>query len=373
MSKGNSQRLFYADLLRIFSAFGVIVIHVGASGWYTKAAYTLDWQIMNMWHDISRWSVPLFVMISGMFNIEKFDTEQPLRIGIKKIVKKIVHIYCALVFWTIFYKIFSPVISNYNIKEFFINPLLFLNVSEIIYYPYKAISGDSWFHLWFLYMIIGLYILTPLVKTFVMNCKRSYLEYFLIIVFTIGMGIPFYNFVNTLKDIPLLPHSIHILMPELSGYIGYYIAGYYFSKYKLSKKMEYIFYGLGILSILFTVLGTSFISIKRNELNQTLLVPTAPNVMIQTIAIFLFIRKKFENIRFSTICSNVITSISKCSFGIYLIHAFMITFVNSYFGLYWNTFNPMISVPIICIVVFLLSYIVSFIFSKIPVLKKYII
>jgi surface polysaccharide O-acyltransferase-like enzyme len=369
----NSKRLFYADLLRIFSVFGVIVIHVGASGWFTKAAYTWDWQIMNMWHDIFRWPVPLFIMISGMFNIEKFDTTQPLKVEIKKIMKKIFHIYCALVFWTLFYKIFVPVISSYNIKEFFMNPLLFLNIREIIYYPYNAIGGDSWFHLWFLYMIIGLYILTPFAKLFVENCKKNYPEYFLIIVFLIGMGIPFYNFVNTLKDIPLLPHRIYISIPELSGYIGYYIAGYYFSKYKLSTKVEYTIYVLGILSTLFSIFGTSFISIKRNELNQTLLSPTAPHMMFETIAMFLFIKNRFENANFSVICSNIITSISKCSFGIYLIHAFMITFVNVYFGIYWNTFNPIISVPIICILVFLLSYIVSLIISKIPILKKYII
>lgn len=373
MCNETNPRLFYADLLRIFSVFGVIVIHVGGSGWYTKAAYTWDWQIMNMWHDIFRWPVPIFVMISGMFNIEKFDTEQPLKIGINRTMKKIFHIYCALVFWTIFYKIFIPVISNYNIKEFFMAPLSFLNIREIIYYPYQAIGGDSWYHLWFLYMIIGLYVLTPMVKIFVMNCRKSYLEYFLMIVFAIGMVIPFYNFINTLKNIPLLPHRIHISTPELSGFIGYYIAGYYFSKYKLSKKMEHIFYGLGILSTLFTILGTSFISIKRNELNQTLLGSNAPNIMIETIAIFLFIKSKFENIKFSKLCGNIITSISKCSFGIYFIHVFMIRFINNYFGLSWNTFNPIISVPIICILVFLLSYIVSLIISKMPILKKYII
>jgi surface polysaccharide O-acyltransferase-like enzyme len=368
----NGKRLFYADLLRIFSAFGVIVIHVGASGWYTKASYTWNWQIMNMWHDIFRWPVPLFVMISGMFNIDKFDTEKSLKIEIKKILKKIFHIYCALIFWAVFYKIFVPIISC-NIKEFIKNPLSFLNIREIIYYPYKAIGGDSWFHLWFLYMIIGLYILTPLVKMFVVNSKRNYIEYFMLVVFFIGMGVPFYNFVNRLKDIPLLPHNIHISIPELSGYIGYYIAGYYFVKYKLPKKVEYVIYILGIMSTLFSIFGTSFISIKKDELDQTLLSPTAPHMMIETIAIFLFIKNRFENTNFSITSGKIITSISKCSFGIYLVHAFMITFVNNCFGLRWDTFNPIISVPLICVMVFILSYIVSLIISKIPILKKYII
>ena len=324
-----------------------------------------------MWYAIFRWPVPLFVMISGMFNIEKYNAGQPLKTGILKIAKKIGRIYCALIFWALFYKIFVPVISNYHLKEFIANPLSFLNIHEIIYYPYKAIGGDSWYHLWFLYMIIGLYLLTPLVKVFVSNCQKNYLIYFMLIVFLVGMGVPFYNFINTLKDIPLLPHKIHINAPELSGFIGYYIAGYFFSKYKLSKKIEYSIYALGIVSTAFTILGNSFISIKTGQ-NEKLLHPLAPNIMLETIALFLFVKNKFENIHFSVLFRNTIVNMSKCTFGIYLVHDFMIKFVNIYFGLHWNTFNPLISVPVICILVFLLSYLAAFTISKIPLLNKYV-
>lgn len=367
-----TQRLLYADLLRIFATFGVIVIHVGATGWYTKAAYTWDWQIMNMWHSIFRWPVPLFVMISGMFNIEKFDIGQPLKKGIKNIIKKLFHIYCTLFFWTIFYNIFIPIILHYNIKEFLTNPLDFLNLREILYCFYKAIIGNSWFHFWFLYMIIGLYILTPLIKIFIANCRRNYLEYFLAIVF-LAVALNFFDTLkDILKDIVFLPHSLYIQIPELSGYVGYYIAGYYFSKYKLPKKVEYIIYILGVLSVFFSIFGTSFISIKKHELNQTLLVATTPHIMIATVAIFLFVKNSLGKANISNITSSIIENISKCSFDIYSIHVFMIVAVNNYLGLYWYTFNPILSVPVICVLVFLLSYIVSLGISKIPVVKNII-
>lgn len=367
------KRTVYVDLLKIFASLGVIFIHVGALGWYTLPSYSWDWQIMNMWHDIFRWPVPLFVMLSGMFTIKYYDLEQPLKISVGKIIKKIIHIYCALIFWTIFYNIFYPIILSYNIKEFFSNPKLFLNFNEIIRYPYNAISGVSWYHLWFLYMIIGLYLLTPIAKIFVINCKRNYFEYFLIIVFIIGMCIPLYNLFNSKIDIPLLPRKIYISIPELSGYFGYYLAGYFFSEYKLPKKINYCIYILGVLSTIFTIIGTSFISIKMNILNQTLLQPLTPNIMIQTIAIFIFFKNNFENTNYSNIAYKIITHAGKCSFGIYLVHDFMIRFVINYFGITWNTYNPIISVPIICILVFLLSYIVTLIISRIPILKKYII
>ncbi|GMO11234.1 MAG: hypothetical protein Ta2A_19390 [Treponemataceae bacterium] len=246
-------------------------------------------------------------------------------------------------------------------------------IEEIITYPYKAIGGNSWFHLWFLYMIIGLYILTPVIKIFVSNCKMIYLEYLLLVFFIFGTGIPFYNFINSLKDIPLLPNKINISLPELSGYVGYYIAGYYFANYKMPKKAEYVLYGLGVLSALFAIWGTSFISVKTNNLNQTLLLPITPHIMLETFAVFVFFKNIFHKIDLPVFFNKIITNMGKCSFGIYLIHVFMITFVNSFFGIYWYTFNPIISVPIICVLVFLLSYLVTLIISKVPILKRYII
>jgi len=50
----------------------------------------------------------MLVMLNGMLNIEKYDIEQPLKIGIKVDCKKIFRIYCALIFLTMFYNIFIP-------------------------------------------------------------------------------------------------------------------------------------------------------------------------------------------------------------------------------------------------------------------------
>jgi len=61
-----------------------------------------------MWYAIIRWLVPMLVMLNGMLNIEKYDIEQPLKIGIKVDCKKIFRIYCALIFLTMFYNIFIP-------------------------------------------------------------------------------------------------------------------------------------------------------------------------------------------------------------------------------------------------------------------------
>ena len=72
--ENSNKRIVYADLLRIIATFAVIVLHVSASKWYDTPVKDFNWQIYNLYDSLVRWSVPIFVMLSGMFflNPEKF-------------------------------------------------------------------------------------------------------------------------------------------------------------------------------------------------------------------------------------------------------------------------------------------------------------
>ena len=64
------ERVVYADLLRIFATFAVIVMHVAASGWSSTPVSSFDWQVYNLYDSLARWAVPVFVMLSGMFLLD---------------------------------------------------------------------------------------------------------------------------------------------------------------------------------------------------------------------------------------------------------------------------------------------------------------
>ena len=61
----------YFDLIRLFSSFGVILIHVSAQKWYSTFPGQYKWEVLNFYHSISRWSVPEFFMISGALFLNK--------------------------------------------------------------------------------------------------------------------------------------------------------------------------------------------------------------------------------------------------------------------------------------------------------------
>jgi surface polysaccharide O-acyltransferase-like enzyme len=102
-SSNVNNRNIYADLLRIIATFGVIIIHVSAIRWYITPINSYNWQILNVYHSIIRWPVPIFVMISGIFNLRPMNAGVEFRYEIKKTFKKIYRLIFAIVFWAILY------------------------------------------------------------------------------------------------------------------------------------------------------------------------------------------------------------------------------------------------------------------------------
>lgn len=64
-------RKCYIDILRVIASFAVVLIHVTVSYIDDYSADTSQWAILNLFNSLSRWSVPVFVMISGAVTLGK--------------------------------------------------------------------------------------------------------------------------------------------------------------------------------------------------------------------------------------------------------------------------------------------------------------
>ena len=58
----STQRIISFDLLRIVAAFAVIMIHTSGQ-WFGELSP--EWEFANIYDSLSRWCVPVFIMISG--------------------------------------------------------------------------------------------------------------------------------------------------------------------------------------------------------------------------------------------------------------------------------------------------------------------
>ena len=160
------------DFMRIFAMIGVITLH-SLGEWADIKAISVIWKYTT-------YAVPLFVMISGAVWLG-----EEREVSIKEIyMKYILHIAIAFSFWSVIYAcIYHDDLGS--IKDF----------------VWRIIIGN--YHLWYCYMIVGIYMLLPVIKWIKKNDELYY--YLIILVFCCTVVLP------ALAKNPLTSSIQHIL------------------------------------------------------------------------------------------------------------------------------------------------------------------
>lgn len=356
IEKVSKDRVLYADLLRIVTIFAVIVFHISTNRWYAAYLESLsEWHVINFFVACLRWCVPVFFMLSGAIFLDP-----NYKITVKKLyTKTIPRILCALIFWSIAYRLVSPITASLlNIREI---------TSEDFHRIYTEIFlGTPWHHLWFLYPLLAMYILTPLLRIFTANAKKEHYIYFLIIYFIFGSLVPT---LNERYDV-----NISFRISELYSYTGYFIAGYFFSKFNLTKIETKILYTLGIIAVFGTYILSTVSGLINGGPATQYFDRAAPNVMLGAFFVFVLIKNTVNNspkiLKYQN--NKNITLLANCGFGIYLVHDFFNVALNL-LNINTGTFPAILSVPILSIIVYTAAFAVVLIIRKVPVLNKWII
>lgn len=325
-----AQTNYGISLLRILATFLVIIIHVsGPQVVKFGKISNIDWHIANFYDSISRFSVPVFFMISGALLLGRAtEITEFLKNRLWKIIPP-------FLFWSFFYSLSSRYI--FSNEEF--------NILKII----RDVFYGSEYHLWFILTLIGVYLVTPIFQKWILNSKKSDILYFLIIwAVTLILNIP----------------KISIYFPKInltyfSGFLGYFILGYYLNNYiKLSSKISYL---MIIIGVFITFYGTYYFSFKNNKFYETLYEYLNINSMLVSIGVFsLFMTIENINEKFKPL----IFKLNECSFGIFLIHPFILN-IFIILGVFKYSFNPFIDIFIHSLFCFILSFIVIYIVRKI--------
>ncbi len=350
MPKESNKRIYYLDILRVIACLAIIMIHT-SSRFVIKDFGSSNFYVGNFFDSIARIGVPIFIMISGSLMLDK-----NYKYTNKKLINHISKMIRFLIFWSILYSVIYNIFIPIFIKH---EPL------DIVKFIESIIDGH--FHLWFIYMIIGLYLIVPLLRLWVKDENKKYVEYFIVISVILSFIMPeiilIGSYYNTLfEHINIALSNINLKYVE--GYTTYFILGWYLNNYNIkNKKLLYI---LGIISIIITFGSTAILSISKETAIQMYDNLTI-NVFFQSIMIFVIIKDKYKNIEYTN--KKIISNISKNSLGIYAIHPLIITIVNKIL-INVGLDIAIINIPICFILVFIISFIISYLASKIPLLKR---
>ncbi|GAA0827106.1 acyltransferase [Clostridium tertium] len=345
-----NNRIISADILRILSAFLVVILHVSGLIWTIIDINSVNWAIINIYNSIARCCVQIFIMLSGMFILSPKKNITTRNIYTKYLPRMVV----ALLFWSSIYLISFP-----------------LNLENIKYIIISILKGQTNYHLWFLYMIIGLYIITPVLRIITSHGNKKQIEYFLIIGAIISVVVPTLSNYFPFNFISENINKMYIFMPR--AYILYFLLGFYLTNYDLKKTTKKLIYFLGLSGLLFTIVVTQYSSLKYSKPIDSWQGIFTINMFFYSIGIFLFLKDIFDKIKFTDRKIKFISILSSCSFGVFLMHDLFIKFFTRIGILTTSIKYPVITVPIVSIIIFIVCIIISYFIKKIPVLKKYII
>lgn len=348
-----TKRVFYFDALRILSILCVIGIHATGSFWPVRPLFTGDWWTLDFYNAVVRFSVPALFMLSGALQLS------PGRdVTVESLYKKsIPRIALALIFWTVLYA---------AVRTLFHFALGLRDASALWGFFLECLGARM--HFWFLYTIIGLYCVTPLLRP--IAAAPALRRYFLILALLFGSLLP--TLKNLFPSLGFLQELAGRLeLTYVLGYSGCYVLGFALSDASLSKKAEAALYATGALGFLLTFFGTAYMSRAAGYLDLSISDGPALNLIMMAAGMFTFFQQRVSRLRPGPKLAALTEQLSQSCFGIYLVHMFFIELFNA-IGFSTELFAPILSVPVISCTVFLLSGAAAAILRRIPFFRKYL-
>ncbi len=330
-----SNHLRWVDLVRTLGAFLVVIAHIqfggGGPAW-----------VGGFYFVLSRIAVPMFFMASGYLLLSK---EEPYLVFFRKRALKVIVPFLA---WSVIYMLWK--------REYFDASFSFEVVAA---YAIKILRGPRTNHLWFFYPLIGLYLVTPILRILTARGVVNDLVYFCGLWFLVTPV--FY----TLQEFTPLQFGFEIYFA--AGYIGYYVLGYLLGKIRFSRIYLYGLMGLFVIvSIGSTAIihHNSVIDYHTQYFGNYLSI----NIVALSAAAFVLLRELPVNDGFN----RVLAPFSKASFGVYLIHVIVLDEMakSQLFNAWFNTGNSIYMIPLLGLLGFVVSFVFVYLLQKIPVVRS---
>jgi surface polysaccharide O-acyltransferase-like enzyme len=342
---------FSADFIRTVAIFLIILVHVASFPYYINEltfSETFNWFTVDVYGAIAQTGVPLFVMLTGVLLLDPAKVDEPLKVFFKK---RFARIGLPWIFWTIAYFVWSYYVRGTELSQ-----------GNIL----TGLIEGSYDHLWFLYLLFGLYLATPILRILVKNIDHQRFKYLIILWIAGSFTVPFVH--------SFLGLSFNPVMFVFIDWVGYYLLGVYLLQSKVSKRWVYagLIGGLAATSISDAVIpilaGAKTIGFFHDYVVFTVIITSASLFLVLTS----IPKNLFEN---NNLANRGLHWIGQNTLPIYLIHYMILDIVRSgWLGFSINNqiLPPIIGAPLFTIITLGLSILIAYPLKKIPYVCKII-
>ena len=339
------------DLLKICAFICVVCLHVAAELWFAIPVKTWQWQVANIFR--GTWGVPVFVMVTGRFLLAPERS-----VDDKKLGKYFMRAVIAFLVWSAIYEGYRIVFTSLS------------QGIDSINWKWELVEFmDGEFHLWYLPMLAGLYLVTPFLRKI---CQDIKLMRWYVLLFFVMESLTRYGVKLPMVGVLLQPVMENMMFRFALGYTGYMVLGYYLSKENISEKVERGLYIVGLLCMIMAPAANSFFTMRRGEYVAEFSAELTPNMILASAAMYTFFCKRVSKMKFSEKAAAWISKLAELGFGAYLIHALFINIVTDFIGVEFQVGNPLFWIPVLTVLVAALSLACAAFIRKIPKIGTFV-
>ena len=341
MRPSRAENIGWISNLKWIALYAVIVLHCTSlllMQFGNVSAF--DWWVANIYNAAVRFAVPVFVMITGALLLHR---EYEILDFLKKRLSRVV---LPFLFWSIVYIGYSW----YN-EEISFGGDAWLNIRLVLH----LLKYGSSYHLWYVYMLIGLYFFIPVLSKFVQNATDKEILYFLMVWFAVMLITQPY----------LVKYNPAVDMHYFAGFAGYLVLGHYLAYKNLKVK------DLRLWMLLFVILSIAWIAVGTRLLisctkwpGTMFYEPVNPAVLMLSASVFILMR--FTLPKVSPVMIRFRDFAGRFNYGIYLSHALVLYFLDDLFGISYKLCTPIIAIPLTALLCFALSLLLVWVINKLP-------
>ena len=316
------------DLLRVISITMIVFMHTPRPG-------SAQGYVLSGLSYITAPGLVLFFMISGALLL---GNSQSTKEFMKRRLSKVVF---PTLFWTFFY-LLCTVASSHGLdtKEM---------LTKVLSIPFSAQGHGV---LWFMYTLIGLYLLTPILSGWLKNTSKREIEFYLFL-WTITLLYPYLKLVLKINE------SDTGVLYYFTGYAGYFLLGFYLYRY-YRYKVWHVLAAFAVYVVIPAILYGGHYVFDFYSMLWYMSLPIA------AMAFCWFVLMS----KLPVFYSETLVLASKLSFGVYFVHVFILKDIMWHVEMMRNL-PGVIQIIALAISTLVGSYFVSWLISKLP-FSKYI-
>ena len=320
--------------MRLLAAYFVVLIH---AAWRFSAAEV-------SWLSAARFSVPLFVIISGFYLLA---SPQPGR----KLIEKTLRLLWLMLFWSAVYYLYVRLTGTMSGGA----------AALAVYLLTQPV------HLWYLYAAAALYLFTPVFFVFAEHAGRSVYRYALFLCFLFGSVI---TILLRSESFPLLADIMDkTKIAALLGFPGLFLLGGYFRRFPTARRGRILLCVAALFSVAATAAWTWRYSAPKQQIEPLLMSFFAPGAVLPAAALFAVLQN-VKRPAAHPCAAAVLAEASRCTFGVYLMHPLVLLILRNQLRLTFGLLPEALDLPLRSLLVFLLSLGCTVLLRRIPFLRR---